>query len=317
MRRGVGWFGTVALTLALGACSGSSSETPPKPKGDGTVKSVATVVSGGTSFRLPFDAALSPDGKTAYFTALVDDGAALLKSPVMGGAATKVADLVGPGSLDVTADGRTVVVADPGVESSTGALGALVSVSSSGGAPAVLSGTEGTLPRGMAISGSRVVFTGVDPADGVPGVFETTVGGGVTTLLKTGLFDPSGVSIGSGGEVYVLDAEGEGSSTRRILKVASGAGTELVKGLRVGFPSGLAMAENGLNLVVASTDPATGTARFERFGLSGTTAGAPVATTIGSFDEPAGLHRAALSDTYAYVDSGASGSGTVFVVNPQ
>jgi DNA-binding beta-propeller fold protein YncE len=148
-------------------------------------------------------------------------------------------------------------------------------------------------------------------------VFETTVGGGVTTLLKTGLSDPSGVSIGSGGEVYVVDAEGEGSSTRRIVKVASGAGTELVKGLRVGFPSGLAVAENGLALVVASTDPATGTARFERFGLSGTAAGTPVAMTIGSFDEPAGLHRAALSDTYAYVDSGASGSGTVFVVNPQ
>lgn len=316
MRRGVGRFGTLALTLALGACS-NSSETPPKTKGNGTVKSVSTVVSGGTTFRVPFDAALSPDGKTVYFTALVGEGAALLSSPVMGGSATKVADLVGPGSLDVTADGRTVVAADPGVESSAGALGALVSVSASGGTPAVLSGTEGTLPRGVSITGNRIVFTGVDPADGTPGVFETTTGGGRTTLLKTGLIDPSGVSAGAAGEVYVLDADSDGSSTRRIIKVASGAGTELVKGLRVGFPSGLALAENGLTLVVASTDPATGKARFERFGLSGASAGAPAAPTIGSFDEPAGLHRAALSDSYAYVDSGASGSGSVFVVNPQ
>mgnify|MGYP003693578425 CR=1 FL=1 len=53
----------------------------------------------GMAFRLPFDAALSPDGRTAYFTALAGDGAALFKSPVQGGAATKLADLVGPGAV--------------------------------------------------------------------------------------------------------------------------------------------------------------------------------------------------------------------------
>ncbi len=315
MRRAVGWFGTTALTLALAACS--KDETPPQPKGDGTVKSIATVVTGGTTFRLPVDAALSPDGKTAYFTALVDEGAALFMAPVMGGSPTKVADLLGPGALDVTSDGRTVVVADPGVESSAGALGALISVSSSGGTPSVLTGTEGTLPQGVAISGSRIVFSGVDPADGAPGVFETSASGGVSTVLKTGLVGPSGVAVASSGEVYVLDAESEGSSTRRIVKVSSGSATELARGLRVGFPAGIALAENGQYLLVASTDPATGKARLERFGLTGIAAGAPATSTIGSFDEPAGLHRAALSDRYAYVDSGASGAGTIFVVNPQ
>lgn len=317
MRRAVGRLGTLAVTLALAACSSSSNEPPPRTKGDGTVKSVAPVVSGGATFRLPFDAALSPDGKTSYFTALIGDGAALFSSPVMGGSATKMADLVGPGSLDLTADGRTVVVADPAVESSSGALGALLSISSSGGTPAVISGSEGTSPRGVAISGNRIVFTGVDPSDGAPGVFEATVGGGVTTLLKVGLIDPSGVTVASSGEVYLLDAESGGSSTQRIVKVASGTGTELVKGLRAGFPGGIALAENGQALVVVDTDPSTGKARFERFAVSGASAGAPVAMTIGSFDEPAGLHRAASSDTYAYVDSGASDTGTVFIVNPQ
>jgi Tol biopolymer transport system component len=306
----------MALGLAIAGCS--KEETPPPPaKGDGTVKSVSPVTSGGATFRLPYDAALSPDGKTAYFTSLVDDGAALFSSPVSGGSATKLADLVGPGSVDVTADGRTVVVADPGVETSTGAIGALVSVSSSGGTPAVVTGTEGTLPQGVAISGSRIVFSGVDPADGVPGVFETTVGGGLSTVLKSGLGDPSGVAVASSGEVYVLDADSDGSSTRRIVKIAGGSATQLVTGLRVGYPSGIALAENGLYLLVASTDPATGNARFERFGLTGMSAGAPVNMTIGSFSEPAGLHRAAGSDRYAYVDSSASGSGTVFIVNPQ
>ena len=46
-------------------------------------------------------------------------------------------------------------------------------------------------------------------------------------------------------------------------------------------------------------------------------AGNPYTGTVGTYDEPAGLHRATQSDSYAYVDSGASGSGTVFVINPQ
>jgi Periplasmic component of the Tol biopolymer transport system len=316
MMRRARWFGALALSLAVGACS--KDETPPPPKmGDGTVRAVATVVSGGTAFRLPFDAALSPDGKTAYFTALVDEGAALFKSPATGGPPTKLADLVGLGSVEVTSDGSTVLVGDPATEPSPGALGAIVAVPSSGGTPSVLTGTEGSLPQGIAIAGRRVVFSGVDPADGVPGVFETSASGGLSVVLKAGLIDPSGVTVASSGEVYVLDAESDSASTRRILRIASGSATELVKGLRVGYPAGIALAENGLYLVVASTDPVTGTARFERFGLSGTAAGAPVEMTIGSFDEPAGLHRAAGTDRYAYVDSGANGTGTVFVVNPQ
>jgi hypothetical protein len=274
-------------------------------------------VNGGTSFRLPFDAALSPDGQTAYFTALVDEGAALFKVAAGGGMATRLADLVAPGSLDVTADGQTVVIADPGVESDSGALGAIVTVSASGGTPSVLTGTEGTLPRGVAVAGSRIVFSGVDPADGAPGVFETTSAGGFTTVLKAGISEPSGVAIGSAGEVYVLDADGDGASTQHILRIVSGMTTEVVNGLRVGFPAGLAVAQNGANLLVASADPETGTARLERFAVSGTPLGNPFTNTIGTFDNPAGLHRAARSDSYAYVDSEASGAGTVFVVNRQ
>lgn len=303
------------LALALVACS-KDETPPPQAKGDGTVKAVSPVVNGGMAFRLPFDAALSPDGKTAYFTALVGDGAALFKSPARGGLATKLADLVGPGSCDVTSDGSTVLVADPGVESSAGELGAIVAVSAGGGTPSVLAGTEGTLPQGVAVAGSRVVFTGVDPADGVPGVFQTSTSGGVTTIQKTGLIAPDGVTAASSGEVYVLDAEGPASATRRIVKVAGGAASTLVTGLRVGYPAGIALSQDENRLLVASTDPATGAARLERFTLSGMSAGNPATTAIGSFDEPGGLHRAAQVDAYAYVDSGADTTGTVFVVNP-
>ena len=306
-----------ALALALAACS---KDEPPPPqmvmKGNGTVKAVSPVVNGGMAFRLPFDAALSPDGRTAYFTALAGDGAALFKSPVQGGAATKLADLVGPGSCDVTSDGSTILVADPGVESPSGALGAIVAVSAGGGMPSVLAGTEGSLPQGVAVSGSRVVFTGIDPTDGVPGVFQTSAAGGVTAIQKTGLIAPDGVAAASTGEVYVLDAEGPASATRRIVKVSGGAATTVVGGLSVGFPAGIALSQDEKRLLVASTDPTSGTARLERFTLAGMSDGDPATTGIGGFDAPAGLHRAAQADTYAYVDSAADTTGTVFVVNP-
>ena len=317
MRRQVACSGAMALVLAIAGCSKDETPPPPPAKGDGSVRSVATVVSGGNTFRLPLDAALSPDGRATYFTALAEEGAAVFSVSASGGMPARLADLVSPGPVDVTADGRTLVIADPGVETSSGALGAIVTVSSSGGTPSVLAGTEGTLPRGLAVAGNRIVFTGTDTSDGAPAVFETSTDGGLATLLKAGLIDPSGVAIAPGGEVYLLDAEADGASTRRLLKVSSGAASELANGLRAGFPAGLAIAQNGLNILVATTDATTGKAQLERFTTSGARAGDPAGMTIGSFDEPAGLHRAAQADSYAYVDSGAIGSGAVFVVNPQ
>jgi DNA-binding beta-propeller fold protein YncE len=302
------------LALALAACS-KDETPPPQAKGDGTVKAVSPVVNGGMAFRLPFDAALSPDGKTAYFTALAGDGAALFKSPARGGSATKLADLVGPGSCDVTSDGSTVLVADPGVESSAGELGAIVAVSAGGGLPACSPEPKARRPRASRWPEAGWSSPGWT-SDGVPGVFQTSTSGGVTTIQKTGLIAPDGVTAASSGEVYVLDAEGPASATRRIVKVAGGAASTLVTGLRVGYPAGIALSQDENRLLVASTDPATGAARLERFTLSGMSAGNPATTAIGSFDEPGGLHRAAQADAYAYVDSGADTTGTVFVVNP-
>jgi len=308
------WPCAVAAAVLV-ACH--NDENPPATQGDGSVHAVSTVVMGGSTFRLPLDAALSPDGKTAYFTALADDGAALFKAPVRGGVATKLADLLAPVGVEVSADGNSVLVADAAVESSGGALGAIVSVPSSGGSSSTLSGTVGALPRGVAISGDRVVFSGVDPVDGVAGIFQVAANGGaLTTVQKVGLIDPTGLAVASTGEVYALDAESEGSATRRLVKVAGGNVTVLTQGLRVGFPAGIALAQNERVLLVASTDPATGKNRFERFSLSGSQAGAPANMAVANFSEPAGLHRAQRADTYAFVDSGANETGTVFVVNP-
>ena len=95
MKRRVAWPGAMALALAIAGCS-KDETPPPDAMGDGTVKSVATVVSGGNNFRLPLDAALSPDGRTAYFSALVDEGAALFRVPASGGTPMPVTPLESP-----------------------------------------------------------------------------------------------------------------------------------------------------------------------------------------------------------------------------
>jgi hypothetical protein len=63
MKRRIAWPGAVALVLAIAGCS-KDETPPPAAKGDGTVKSVGTVVNGGGAFRLPFDAALAPRSST-------------------------------------------------------------------------------------------------------------------------------------------------------------------------------------------------------------------------------------------------------------
>ena len=50
MKRQVAWTGAMALALAIAGCS-KDETPPPDAMGDGTVKSVATVVSGGNNFR--------------------------------------------------------------------------------------------------------------------------------------------------------------------------------------------------------------------------------------------------------------------------
>src|SRR5688500_4595904 len=103
--------------LALVACA----KPPPRggsSPGDGTIASLTPVAKGGASFTSPMDATLSPDGRMAYFSALVEEAPAIFKSD---GAAepsmlAQGAPLSAPFGLDISSDGATLFVSDPAAE---------------------------------------------------------------------------------------------------------------------------------------------------------------------------------------------------------
>lgn len=306
------------------ACSDSG-----KPSG-GAIRDLKPSATGSMdSFSLPLDATLSPDGKTAYFIALAPDGtgAAIYKSaaPSDGKPPSVLASgppLGSPFGVDITSDGRTLVIADPGALVGAEDRGELFSLSVDGGTPKELPGASGYLARGIVILGQngadQVFFTGSTPDDRTPGVFRIASGGGMVTVLAKGapFADPSGIAVTKDGIAYVADTAGQESQAARVLKIQGDKVTVLLDNIAVGFPAGVALSLDEKTLLVSARDKATGTDVVLQHSLdSGKTESA--SKGIDKFTEPAGLHRAKNADTFIWADSAAGGSGTVFVINPQ
>jgi hypothetical protein len=83
----------------------------------------------------------------------------------------------------------------------------------------------------------------------------------------------------------------------------------------VGFPAGIALSQDDSAILVSALDPATRTDQVVRIDLVSKQQ-ATVNMGIGTFEEAAGLHRAANAEVYAWCDSTAEGSGTIFVLAP-
>jgi hypothetical protein len=285
----------------------------------------------GTSFTLPLDAALSPDGKTAYFIAHdpATGDPALFKADAPSTAAptTLVAGdpLAAPFGLDVSSNGMSLVVTDTGVDdATTGDRGAIFNEPVGGGAPTIIAGTAGYQPKGIAVAVEAMVdqiyFTGKDKADGQPGVFKIPLAGGAVTVVAKGapFVDPSGLAVGSGGVLYVADTSGSSETFAAVLKVSGSTVTSLLADLKLGYPAGLALSQDESTLLISALDKVTGTDAVIRYAVAG--AGMPeyvVAGGIDQYSESAGLKRARNVDTFIWADSAANSGGTVYVINKQ
>jgi sugar lactone lactonase YvrE len=310
---------------------GGDSVTAPSA-GNGTIRELTPAAMGGAMFTTPFDATLSPDGKIAYFTALnpEGDGAAIFQSAAPSDGQVKVlasgAPLSAPVGLDITSDGKTLVIADPAADGEADdGRGELFSLPVEGGTPAKIAGASGYAPRGVVVvaegSGDQIYFTGTIPSERTAGVFRLALAGGqVTTVAKDSaeapLSDPSGIAVSKGGVVFVVDSAGEDHDRARLLKIEGGSITVLLEDLKVGFPAGLALSQDESTLLVSALEAGRGTDKVIRYNLS-TKEVEEVSEGIQNFTESAGLHRAKNADTYIWADSSANGSGTVFVINPQ
>jgi hypothetical protein len=320
----------VAGTLGAGCSKSSDSGSQ---SGSGVIRELAPAATGGEMFSGPLDATLSPEGKTAYFIALTPEGGpGIFRSAAPASGPPRLlasgGPLTAPFGLDVTTDGKTLIIADPGAQVDSESdlpsedRGQLLTVSVEGGAPAILAGASGYAPRGVVVmagaDGDQIYFTGSTPGENEPGVFRMPVGGGEVTVLARGtpFTDPSGIAVGGSGQVFVVDTASDDSNRARLMKVEAGATTVLLDGIAVGFPAGVALSQDEETVLVSALDPDTRTDLVLRYQVD-SQALERISGGIESFGEPAGLHRAKDADTYIWADSSANDGGTVFVINPQ
>jgi hypothetical protein len=322
----------VGACLGLMAATGCKDDpdpiTPPPPVlGNGTVGNIKPAAHDGAVFTAPLDATPSPDGADVYFTARNADGVGIFKASAAGGTITAlhVGDpLSGPVGITVSSDNLVLFIADPGAQLGEEDQGVIWSLPTSGGTPTLLNGTSGYAPRGLTLmkedGGDQLYFTGKTPDTHEPGVFKISTSGGTANGLAKGapFSDPNGIAVTTRGAIYVMD-NGAGnlnaSDTARVIQVVDNTATVFQDGMKVGFPAGIALSQDDSVALISAIDPEKRTDVVIRLNLASKQQ-EMVSDVIGGFEESAGLHRAANSETYAWCDSSADGSGTVYVLTP-
>lgn len=322
-------LGAVATAVvASAACAEETTNTD-----ESAQKPTIGPVANDPGIEMPVDATPSPDGKEIYFIAnskLADEdnigfsrAAAIYKVSAAGGAITKLFQgdpLVAPFGITISDDGQTLYIADSAaVTSEERSDGRVYAMGVSGGAPSPLAGTEGLAPGGVEVMGDALFITG--KKDGKPGLYKTGFAGGAVTAVAAGemFVDPSGVAIARDGTAYVVDSGSavHGSSLASVVKVFGDGRTEVVMdGLSVGHPAGIALSNDEKTIFVSGFDPATGTDVVFTIDSASRAVG-QFTDSIADFSESAGLHRARNTDVFAWADSHANGTGTVYVLRIQ
>ncbi len=314
---GPGAVHAASALLMLSAC-GSDGETP--RLGDGRPTRISAAANS-DEFLSPFDATPDAEGKLVYFTALTRDGEpGIFKVASAGGPITRLhvgPPLATPFGIAMSADGKNVVIADTDAahgdeEEGTGALFVL---SVDGGTPSALGGGSVERPRGVEIAGGDVYFTS-GAAGSKAGLYKITLSAGAAVPVAIGapFADPSGVAVRGNGEIYVADSSPIGARGSGIVRVTNGRAEVIDGDLAVGHPAGLALARNDDVLLLSGIDHEKGTDVVYRFDLSSGERSLFDAV-IKDFQESAGLHRAKSAEVYAWADSRANHTGTVYVLS--
>ncbi len=322
------WVSVTVAILGLAACgsSGSSDGNAGKATGDGGL-AVADVAARTDASRQPIDAAPSPDGKVIYYATTGDTAPALFSVPAGGGGTmATIAEgvpLAKPSGVAVATDGSRLYVADQQavVAGGTGSGGAILTVATTATsqAPTLLSGTAGWAPHGLDIvkqgDTDVVYFTGTDPANGAPGLFQVPAAAGTVTTIAEGtpFISPDSVVVTAQGVAYVSD-QGSGPGQGLVLRVKGTAVTPILTGLTLGKPAGVTLVNGDATLLISSIDPAT---RSDQVILLDLATGKTAVATKGigkNKNSSGGLHRALRSPVVAWCD--VSRSGKIYRIEP-
>ncbi len=308
-------------------CSDDEEQKPPdEVLGNGTIGAIAPAANNGAVFTAPLDATPSPDGKEVYFTARNEEGVGVFKAAASGGTITALhvgEPMSTPVNITVATDNRTVFIADPGASINEGDRGAIWAVPTAGGAPTLVAGTAGYAPRGITLmsegGGDQIYFTGQTIDSREPGVFKVAAAGGtVEGIVKGAPFhDPNGLAVTRSGTIYVVDngADDPATSATQVIQISDNSATVFATGLKTGFPAGIALSQDDSTALISAVDPVKATDLVVRINLA-TKEQTNFSTGIENFEEAAGLHRAANAEVYAWCDSTANGTGTIYVLTP-
>jgi DNA-binding beta-propeller fold protein YncE len=270
----------------------------------------------------PLDATPSPDGKQIYYTALGRDengepAPGVFSVAASGGEITRLAvgdPLTAPVNISVSLDGKRLFVADPGSS-------AVFTLSTSGGTPSPVAGTEGYAPRGLTIAQGKdqreyLYFTGRAADTEQAGLFRLEANGGAVEAVAVGepFADPAGVAVDAAGVAYVIETSSD-NATARVIRVERGTPTTFVEGIGIGFPAGITLTRDAATVLVSGLDPDSKRDVVYFVNVSDKKI-SRLTKTVGQFHEPAGLHRAHDADVFAWADSQANASGTVYVLTP-
>lgn len=298
----------LALLCAVGGC-GSTVGFAAEP--------AASSAAGG--FTNPRDTVPNSDGSTFYFTATTSGGQPGVYMVTSTGGAMAVqltagAPLVAPNGLAISSDDKTLYISD----TSAG----LFKLATGGGTPQLIAGTDQHHPRGMDVAqsgGSEVIFfTGDDPGSGQGGVFTVSPAGGAINTVAKGapLLTPVGIVVAKDGTVYVSNplAFAVNAPAGGLFQIVAGKPAQLIGGLRLGYPAGLALNLNNSLLLASGLDAEKGTAVVYAVNLTSkvlTTYNQGISENTGA----GGVHRALNADIFGWCGTTSPGTGTVYRIS--
>lgn len=207
--------------------------------------------------------------------------------------------------LAVSTDGQQLYVADPGAAAAQGE-GQLFAVSISDGAVHSLAG--GLAPRGVDVKAEAgadtVYFSGSDPVDGAPAVWQIAAAGGEPIVVAKGapLVEPVGVAIANDGTVYVADAAASGNGLGSVFRIRDGVVETIADHFRAGAPVGATLTLDESLLLVSALDPDRDSAQVLLIELASGQKGV-ITTVISANSGSGGVHRAHNANFFAWADS--------------
>jgi hypothetical protein len=273
-----------------------------------------------------FDVTPNPDANVLFFTGIGANGqAGVFKVAVGSGDVDPLvtgAPFVAPFGIAINTTGSALFVTDLGADDPMAGTdaGHIFEVTTAAAVVTPVPGSAAVLPRGVEIfqdaqAAEHIIFTGIDVIDGRPGVFDLPVDGGTPTVIAKGapFADPSGVAVTATGEVYVCDTLSNPDRTATVFVVEQGIVNEVVKGLHIGYPCGIALTRDDSKLLAVTRGATTGTDQVLVVDLK-TKSTATLTANIDAYNEPAGMHRAKNVDVFAFTDSKAEGTGMLFLM---